>query len=327
MNSTSAHHRVNGLKLFVHRFRDAEVRPSGLTILLVHGFLDAGATWQRIATELATDGHEVIAPDLRGFGQSDPIGAGGYYHFPDYIADLAELVELLAPMRLGVVGHSMGGTISALFTGTFPDKVERLALLEGMGPVSTDPPFAVDRMQAWLRDLRRVDRTPRVLSSMREAVERLALHHPRVAREIIEEKAKVLTKHDDQGRLVWAYDPLHRTTSPTPFNVVAFKEFLARIECPTLIVSGGVTGWHPPDEAERVACVKRTVRYELPDAGHMMHWTEPEKVARRLSAFFAEPPQSLRVPTTAVSPPTRPSSPLSVGSSIPPDDDGVSGPS
>jgi pimeloyl-ACP methyl ester carboxylesterase len=278
--------RVNGLRLFLHRFRDASVAPSGLTLLLIHGFLDVGATWADVAPLLVAQGHDLIAPDLRGFGASDPVGAGGYYHFPDYVADLAELVQMLAPRRLGVVGHSMGGTVAAMLTGLIPDRVERLALLEGVGPPATEPSYAVDRAQAWLRDLGRIERAPRPLTSLQEAIERLQLHHPRVPRSVIEAKAALLTRRDEQGRLIWAYDPMHRTTSPTPFQVESFKAFLRRITCPTLTVSGGPAGWHPPDENDRLACIAKLERFELPEAGHMMHWTEPTALSARLRDFF-----------------------------------------
>ncbi len=290
MISSSGYQRVNGLRLWVHRFRGESAPPTGLTILLLHGFMDAGATWDLVAPALARGGHEVVAPDLRGFGQSDFVGAGGYYHFPDYVADIAELVDALAPRRLSLVGHSMGATVAAFYAGAHAGRVERLALLEGMGPMSTEAPVSVDRMQAWLRTLREVSRVPRPLTSLQEAVERLSLHHPRVAREVIETRARLLTKADDTGRLVWAYDPLHRTTAPTPFNGETFREFLRRIECPTLVVSGGPAGWHPPDEAERIACLAHALRFELPHAGHMMHWTEPRGLAERLATFFGEGP-------------------------------------
>ena len=288
--SSSGYQRVNGLKLWVHRFREASVPPSGLTIVLVHGFMDAGSTWDLVAPALTRGGHDVVAPDLRGFGLSDYIGPGGYYHFPDYVADLAELIDALAPRRLAIVGHSMGGTIAGLYAGSHHDRVERLALLEGMGPNPTEPAMAIDRMQAWLRTLREVTRIPKPLTSLQEAIERLSLHHPRVPREVIESRARLLTRADDRGRLIWAYDPLHRTTAPTPFQAETFKEFLRRIECPTLVVSGGPAGWHPPDEADRIAALPSTVRFELPNAGHMMHWTEPAALGERLAAFFGEAP-------------------------------------
>jgi len=294
MTSSSGYQHVNGLRLYVHRFRDEAAPPSGLTIVLLHGFMDSGATWDMVAPTLARAGHDVVAPDLRGFGLSDNVGAGGYYHFPDYVADLAELVDALAPRRLAVVGHSLGGTVAALYAGAHADRVERLALLEGTGPIATEPSVAVDRMQAWLRTLREVPRQPKTLTSLQEAVERLGLHHPRVPREVIESRAKLLTRADDAGRLFWAYDPLHRTTAPTPFNAEAFKEFLHRVDCPTLVVSGGPMGWHPPDEAQRVACLRHAIPFELPTAGHMMHWTDPTALANRLAQFFGEPPPRSR---------------------------------
>jgi pimeloyl-ACP methyl ester carboxylesterase len=286
VRKASGYHKVNGLNLYVHRVRDEAVPSSGLTVLLLHGFLDAGSTWDLVAEPLARAGHDVVAPDLRGFGRSDWIGAGGYYYFPDYIADVAALVDALAPARLGVVGHSMGGAVSVYFTGACPGRVERLAILEGLGPAATEPAVAVARMESWLRELRRVDRTPRPLGSLDEAVARIGAHHPRVPRDVLATRAQLLTRVDAEGRLVWAYDPLHRTTSPMMFNIEAFTAFLDRIKCPTLIVSGGPMGWHVPDEAERVAHLARVEQIELPNAGHMVHWSAPGALAERLIAFF-----------------------------------------
>lgn len=286
MESGSDAWLVNGLKLFVHRFRDESVPPSGLTLLLLHGFLDAGSTWDLTAPLLARAGHEVLAPDLRGFGKSAWIGAGGYYHFPDYVADVAALVEQINPERLGVVGHSMGGTVAILYTAVAGARVERLAILEGIGPPAMSLEEAPNRMKQWLSDLRRTNRAPRPLSSMQDAVARLAANNPTIPEAVIESRAKLLTRTDESGRLFWSYDPLHRTTSPMSFRADEFRGYLAKIACPTLFVSGGPRGYHPPDEDERVAQIPSVTRVEFPTAGHMMHWTEPAALSRELLAFF-----------------------------------------
>lgn len=275
-----------GLELEVHRFVDTAAEPSGLTVLLVHGFMDAGATWDDVATLLAGAGHEVLAPDMRGFGASDRIGAGGYYHFPDYVADLDVLVEHLAPARLAMVGHSMGGNVSIVYAGSHPERVERLALLEGVGALDMGPDVAVDRMKGWLADLRKGSRAGRALASLEDAASRLALNHPRVPRGALLSRAERLLARRTDGELHWAFDPLHRTRSPTPFSLSNFRRFLEAIRCPTLYVGGGETGWRPPDESERLTWIPGVRRAELSSAGHMMHWTAPHELGAILVRFL-----------------------------------------
>ncbi len=277
-------HLVNGIRYAVREFsvEGAAPREPERTVLLLHGFLDSGATWDLVAPHLAVAGFRVLAPDLRGFGDSGRVPLGGYYYFADYIADVVALVDLLAPKDLSVVGHSMGGGVASLFTGVYPERVRRLALLEGLGPMNEPSELAVARTRRWLADVARIGRTPRPLSGMDEAIARLAAAHPRIAPEVIASRAARLTRTDEDGRLFWAYDPLHRTTSPTPFSAAAYASFLREIECPTLFVGGGPHGYHPPDEAERIAQIANVTCLDLPTAGHMMHWTAPEALARAL---------------------------------------------
>jgi pimeloyl-ACP methyl ester carboxylesterase len=54
-----------------------------------------------------------------------------------------------------------------------------------------------------------------------------------------------------------------------------------------LLLDGGEGGFHPPDEAERVAAFPRAVVRSIPDAGHMMHWTRPDSVADELLRFLS----------------------------------------
>ena len=219
------------------------------------------------------------------------MGPGGYYHFPDYVADLAELVDALAPRRLAVVGHSMGGTVAALYAGTYPERVERLALLEGMGPVATEPRVAVDRMHAWLRTMREVARVPKPLSSLQEAIERLALHHPRVPRDVIESRARLLTRADDTGRLVWAYDPLHRTTAPTPFNGETLQGVPPPHRVPDPDRERRLHGLAPAGRGgPRGLPLARAPRRAAPRGAHDALDRARPRSAQRLAAFFGEAP-------------------------------------
>ncbi len=277
---------ANGLRHALRRFEVAGGAPSnGKTALLLHGFLDSGATFDLVAEPLARMGFEVIAPDFRGFGASDRVGAGGYYHFPDYVVDLEGVIRALAPKWLGVVGHSMGGGVATLFTGTFPDRVQSLVVMEGLGPMNEPASLAVERMRKHFVDRAKV-RPPRPMASLDEATDRLAATHPRVDRALLRTRAERLTRTDADGHLVWAWDPLHRTASMTPFLADTYTSFLRAITCETLFVSGGPHGWHPPDEDERLACFARLTRVDFPDAGHMMHWTKPSEVASAIAEHF-----------------------------------------
>jgi pimeloyl-ACP methyl ester carboxylesterase len=253
--------------------------------------MDAAGTWDRVAPILAGDGFRVLAPDMRGFGEGARAPSGSYYHFSDYIADLAELVDALSPSQpVALVGHSMGGTITTLYAGAFPEKVVRLANLEGLGP--PDNAFAIGptRMRRWVSDLRAV--RARELAPMRreDARRRLIANHPTVPREVLDHRlphlVRDVTDADGAARVVWRFDPLHRTTSPVPFFAELFVEFAKLVTCPVLFVSGGPQGFHPPDEGQRLAAFAHLERATLEGAGHMMHWTRPHELGALLRSFL-----------------------------------------
>jgi pimeloyl-ACP methyl ester carboxylesterase len=257
------------------------------TALLLHGYMDAGGSWDPVATKLAKAGLRVLAPDLRGYGDSARAPAGSYYHFQDYVADVADLVEqLVGRTPLLLVGHSMGGTIATLYAGAFPANVTRLALLEGLGPPDSAFESMPDRMQTWIeqtRALREGDgRRGKPLGTREDALRRLAANHPGVAIEVLRARLPELVTDDGRGGLVWKADPLHKPPSPMPFFARAYLAFARRVTCPTLYVSGGPMGFHPEDEEERLSSFASLERFEIPGAGHMMHWTRPDTVADRL---------------------------------------------
>jgi pimeloyl-ACP methyl ester carboxylesterase len=259
------------------------------TVVLVHGYMDAGGTWDLVAPALAAEGLRVLAPDMRGFGDGARAPAGSYYHFVDYVFDLADLVDALSPGEpIALVGHSMGGTISTLFAGTFPERVARLALIEGVGPPDNPVEVGPVRMRGWIDQVRasRARGKGRPTFSRDDALRRMAANHPNVAPEVLEHRLPHLAADAGEGSVEWHFDPLHRTTAPTPFFAKLFVEFARKVTCPVLFVSGGPLGYHPPDEADRLNAFAKIARAELPSAGHMVHWTEPAALAPLLLAHL-----------------------------------------
>ncbi len=270
MQVTERRLKVNGLSHHVITWND-EGSP---TIVLCHGFLDLAWSFEPLAEHLAAAGLRVAAFDWRGHGETDHVGAGGYYHFPDYVLDLHELMPLLASGEVHVVGHSMGGTAAAMYAGTHPRVPRTLTLIEGLGPpaFTGEPP---DKMIAWLDSIdRQRRRAQQPMRDLADAVKRLRAQTPELPIELAYRLAERATMPAAEGGLVWRFDPLHRTTSPAPFSAEWFVAFLERIEAPTLIVSGS-RGFRTEDHPARVSALKGAREIEIDDVGHRIHWLKP----------------------------------------------------
>ena len=259
------------------------------TVLLVHGFADAAGTWAQLVAHLPDNLH-CVAPDLRGHGSTARVGRGGYYFFPDYVRDLRELVDALKRERLVLVGHSLGGGISALFTGTWPEEVERLVLVEGLGPPEEEQDEGPRRLRRWIREVQQVQRGERTtgrLTDLEGAARKLRRRAPSLDEQASLELARWLTRTDDDGALAWSHDPLHRTRTPLLFQVARWEPFLRAITCPVLTVRGARSWYRLPDLPDRRALMADHRHVELAAAGHSVHLDAPEALGEAITRFLA----------------------------------------
>jgi pimeloyl-ACP methyl ester carboxylesterase len=283
-------HRVidsQGLPIHCLEWGDVDGDP----VVLVHGYLDLAHSWTAFVEALEKRQRRavrVIAPDCRGHGDSGWVGAGGYYHFPDYVFDLENLARTLGVDRFRLVGHSMGGTISLLYAGTFPQRVTQLVLIEGIGPVGMNFSDAPWRMGKWIAEVReRGRRHFREYSRLEAGANQLRQTNPRLAEKSAFELARAAMKQNDRGKWVWKFDPLHRTVAPQPFYTAQALAFLRRIECPVLIVDGKESRQtERVDKQERYAAIATHERIVIDHAGHMVHQDNPEELAERIAEFF-----------------------------------------
>lgn len=250
--------------------------------MLVHGFLDLAYTWHEVAAQLATRAH-VIAPDLRGHGDSDWVGPGGYYHFFDYIPDLDEIIARYARQRLVVVGHSMGGSVCSYWAGMRPQRLHALALLEGLGPPDQSQGDVPARTAAWIDAWRKVRREETGMASVADAAARLRKYDPMLSEPLSLRLAEHGTrKHGD--RYVWKRDPLHTTMGPYPYRRDVAEQFWRKITCPVLVVDAAQTQLNLADaeRASRRALFANHRHVTIDGAGHMMQRHQPAKLAELL---------------------------------------------
>jgi pimeloyl-ACP methyl ester carboxylesterase len=260
------------------------------TVVLLHGFLDLNWCWQPVVEAGLQGLFHVVAPSMRGHGDSDWVGPGGYYHFADYLADLEDLLRQVGRARVSLVGHSMGGSVAAYFAGTFPERIFKLVLLEGMGPplgLQTGP----ERTATWIREWSQArGRAPSSLESIADAAARIRRHDPMVSVEEAERLARHATRLNTAGQLIWKHDPIHLTTAPYGFEVTVAERFWCAITCPTLLVDGAQSSFHLPldDLDRRRLAFAHAESVTLEGAGHMMQRHRPRALAELLTRFLTK---------------------------------------
>jgi len=106
---------------------------TGPPVLLLHGHPQTHVVWRKVAPHLVAAGYRVIAPDLRGYGESDkPESDPAHLPYSKRVmaADQIALMHHLGHAAFSVVGHDRGGRVAHRLALDFPDAVERLAVLD-----------------------------------------------------------------------------------------------------------------------------------------------------------------------------------------------------
>ena len=259
-------------------------------LLMVHGGRDHCRNWDWVAEALRHDYH-VIAPDLRGHGDSQWLVGGSYTHM-DYVYDIAQLVHQVARDKVTIISHSLGGSISLLYASMYPELVDRLVAIEGLGPpkgvremLMKTPQY--ERIRTWVEDLRNAaGRIPRRYKTLEDAFKRMQDENPHLSTE----QARHLTLHganrNEDGTYSWKFDNYVRVFSPGNYRSQELQQGYERIECPVLLVHGAQSPFSDPDQ--EIVSRFKDVRVEIfEDAGHWAHHDQLEAFLRVTREFLA----------------------------------------
>ena len=275
-------------------------READHTIVCLHGMRDHGDSLRALASSLPHS--RVLLPDLRGHGRSDWACS---YSLVEFVADLRFVSEQLSLEQFDLVGHSLGGHIATRYAAYFSDQVRRLVVIDGFGPprpaASDDPNrmAALGRAEVQHRLIPAHQAKP--MTSVQEAADRLARNNPKLDREEALRLAEYGT-HSVDGGVNWAFDATAQQIWSS-FSHRDSEMLLQAIRCPTLVVTGsnGLDYWlgMHPELTEQHALYERELqrRVELipsgelwvvEDAGHMVHYDQPEALFRRLTTWLSE---------------------------------------
>ena len=284
---------VRGLDYHVLAWGDpARATPERPPLVMVHGWMDVGASFQFVVDALAA-GRPVLAPDWRGFGLTTGPAADSYW-FADYLGDLDALLDALCPgQAVDLAGHSMGGNVAMLYAGVRPARIRRLVNLEGFGMPGNPPTQAPERYGQWLDELK-APQALKTYGSVDEVAARLRQTNPRLPADRAAWLAARWARPRPDGRWAILGDPAHKRVNPMLYRKEEALACWARIAAPVLWVEGADTevlarwGARYPraDFEERLSVVPRLQRALVADAGHMLHHDQPAQVARHIEAFL-----------------------------------------
>jgi pimeloyl-ACP methyl ester carboxylesterase len=280
---------VRGLRCHVRHWG----RVGAPKIFMVHGWMDVGASFQFVVDCLKGDWH-VIAPDWRGFGQSEWSPSDTYW-YPDYLADLEVLLDHYAPGEaVNLLGHSMGGNVVGLYAGVRPERIRRLINLEGFGLQSTTPEQAPRQFARWLDGLKE-PAVLRTYPNVEAVAARLQKTNPRLS----SERAAFLAQHwaapNQAGQWEILGDPAHKQHGPLLYHT---DEVLACWKCitaPVLAIEAEDTNmwlWMGPkaqaraEVDRRLGNLRNVQLHMMKDAGHMLHHDQPDALAQLIEAFL-----------------------------------------
>jgi len=280
--------KVNGATLHV-----AEVG-AGRPLLLLHGWPEFWLTWEPVMSRLA-DRYRLIAPDLRGFGDSDkPTGAFGA---DDQARDILALLDTLNLNRVGLVGHDIGGAVIQALARMAPDRFEGLFFFDFVYP-GIGPRFgAPDRLRnIWYMTFHETELAPALIGATPETVRLYITHflkHWSYRKEAFDPVLDRFVENFQKPGNVAGSLAHYRASAPGRLAMLSGKAAL-----PPPIILPTCVRWAEHDPMFDYAWTDR-LHETFPDldldlfpgVGHFPHRENPDRAASEIARFFERLPR------------------------------------
>jgi len=272
--------------------------PSAPVLVALHGWLDNAASFIPLMESLPE--YKWIAVDLAGHGHSNSRPGGNLRHLLSYMQDLWELIALLGHEQINLVGHSLGTGIAGVIAATQPSQVNKLVLIDGMGPFSIDPEQLISTMSDGFSDHQsytvRKELSGGFFSNSDQAIEHLckrrnwppsdstdSAESSHRAIELIAQRQ--LKQVGDQFQ--WAYDQQLKIKSALPFNHEQANAIYENVMAQTLIFRFSEGPMHDTKIPwqQRLDALKQKELIDL-EGNHHLHMFAPEQLEAKIRDFI-----------------------------------------
>jgi pimeloyl-ACP methyl ester carboxylesterase len=274
---------VTGLTLAAQIWGAPGERP----LLALHGWLDNAASFDLLAPLLS--GCEVVALDLAGHGQSSSRSPDAAYNIWQDVGELFDVLDQLAWPRCSVLGHSRGGAVALLLAAAFPERVDKLVLLEGGVPLLGEPVDAPANLAQSILDSRSLrGKSGRVFADRQKAIAERAQGFTKISHAAAEILARRSLRAVPGGGFQWHADQRLKGASELRLTAEHVRAFVRGVRAPVLLLlaDDGPFGRLPIyDEIIGLFANVEVVR--LP-GGHHLHLEGGEaEIADRILKFLA----------------------------------------
>jgi pimeloyl-ACP methyl ester carboxylesterase len=261
--------------------------PTDLTpVLMVHGWLDNANSFDSVVSGL-TENRAYIAIDLPGHGHSGHKKPGQLYHFLDGVTDLCRIIDLLGYEKVILVGHSLGAALSSVLASIFPERIEKVCLIEAVGPIASDPKDSARQLRESIeKQLKGVGQNMVAYPSLEKMIEARQKGIGGLGYEA--SRCLVERSHSEcEEGFYWSTDPRLRMPSPMRLSEDQVKGMLTKLSVPLKVILAE-RSLIPADMIKL-----RLSYFDQPDVitlpgGHHLHMEESaSSVSEELNSFIS----------------------------------------
>jgi pimeloyl-ACP methyl ester carboxylesterase len=275
--------RANGATFHVARLG------AGPPLLLLHGWPEFWLTWEPVMTRLA-DRYTLLAPDLRGFGDSDK--PDGPFGPEQHAADMVALMDALGLEKAGVVGHDVGGAVMQPLARTAPQRLAGLFFFDfvypGIGARMAEP----DRLnQIWYQSFNQMEIAPALVGATRESCRAYIgyfLKHWAHRKDAFDDVLEAFTDNFlKPGNLAGGFAHYRASHAGRIKMMKGEAPKLAPIGVPTCVRWAERDVLFPFSWTDRLSETFTNLDIALlPGVGHFPHREDPDRAATQMAAFF-----------------------------------------
>ena len=251
-------------------------------VIALHGWLDNAASFIPIASHL--NNLRIIAIDMPGHGKSQHRSGVNAYHFIDYATDIILAADSLGLDQFSLLGHSLGAAVSGVIASIVPDRIQRLAMVEGLAPVANSSDKIVDQLRKHVESVSQIRGKPRVFNNVDDAA-----RARQQAGYMSLPSARLLARRnlaEVEGGYSWHTDRCLRLPSPLYLAEDHVSEYLKRIVCEILLIrsdEGIIRNWNSLKGREQYLNNLTVIDVA---GGHHCHMDDPELIATHVAPFF-----------------------------------------